>query len=158
MIKPTWIVVLVAALAMPAISFASAPIAIRIEMSTANIITGAAVPLKVIVLNVSNKPVNLPWPKYLSQFLTCESSIVNGGPVSSFRHGGLSLGHGKYPGGFIEPGKESIMEVEHTFPVEGRQKLKCILETSREGTLWWSFWEGRVESKPIRVKVQKGGG
>jgi hypothetical protein len=127
---------------------------LRVEMSTETIVAGVGVPMKLFIQNTAGAPIDLPWPKWISGFVTTESSLVIGKKAPALiKHQGLALGHGKYPGGPLVPGKEMVVDLTHVFPKEGVHNLKAILETSRAGTPWWSFWEGRVESKQIRVTV-----
>ena len=107
--------------------------------------------------NVSSHPVNLPWPKYIDQFVTSEVTAPDG-KLQKVKHSGLALGHGKYPGGDLKPGEALTVQVPHKFAEGGRYQVKCVLETSRKGTPWWNFWEGRVESNPVTIIVTKGKG
>lgn len=112
------------------------------------------VALTVKIKNVSAREINLPWSKYINQFIKTESAdSENGKPELTVRHNGLALGHGKYPGSDLRPGDEITVEIWHIFPTAGRHSLQCVLETSRKGTPW-TFWEGRVESTSIAVNVK----
>jgi hypothetical protein len=113
--------------------------------------TRVRLPIK--IRNISDKDVNLPWPKFIDQFIRTESTAQDK-TVLTVQHVGGALGHGKYPGGDVKPGGEITVEVWHIFPDVGRHTLRCVLETSRKATPWWSFWEGRVESKPVSVEVK----
>ena len=111
------------------------------------------VPLEIVIRNVSRRPVNLPWSKFITNFIVTESTAPDG-TVVAVRHTGASLGTGKYPGGDLQPSEEMIVKVWHVFPRSGQQRSKCILKTSRKQTPWFSFWEGQVESKTTNVTVE----
>lgn len=119
------------------------------------IVTGQIIGLTLKIRNVSTKAVNLPWPGYINQFITTESSEGPDSTVLMIKHKGGSLGHGEYPGGDLAPSAEMTVTVWHIFPTSGTYSLKCILEISRRKTLWWSFWEGHVESNTIRIHVKE---
>jgi hypothetical protein len=108
--------------------------------------------LRLQIRNVSSAPVDLPWPKFIDQFITSEIQSPDGA-ANRVKHTGLALGHGRYPGGDLHPPEVMIVELPHTFPAPGRYTVKCILEPTREGCPWWSFWEGRVESNRISVEI-----
>jgi hypothetical protein len=136
-------------------SFTAPLLSLRVEMSTGVVVAGVEAPVKLIIHNSSGAPIDLPWPKWISGFVTTESSLVIGrGAAASIKHRGLALGHGKYPGGPLEPDKEMVVELKHVFPKEGVHNLKAILKTSRAGTPW-SFWETNTQSAQIRVTVVK---
>ncbi len=120
------------------------------EPVTAEIRVGLAVKIR----NVSDKPINLPWPKFINQFISTGSTAQNK-TVLTVRHVGLALGHGKYPGGDLKPGGEMTVEVWHIFPDAGWYTFKCVLDTTGlERHNIWDIWESRVESKPISVKAK----
>lgn len=110
----------------------------------------------VTIRNVSGDPVDILSPKYASQFLTTVSATSDRA-VLSVAHSGLMLVQGKYPGGYLKSGDEMKVEVWHIFADTGWHTLRCVFEPTRKDAPWFSFWEGRVESKPVSVnaKVRK---
>ncbi len=112
----------------------------------------------VLTLELSNsspEPVNLPWPKWIDQFITSEIKSPDG-KVQKIRHSGLSLGHCTYPGGDVAPEEVVTIQLSQTFPTEGRYEIKCILDTTGlKGHNMWGIWEGCVESNRITLNVQK---
>ena len=104
------------------------------------------------IKNVSTTSVNLPWPRFIDQFVTSEIKDADG-TTRTVKHQGGALGHGRYPGGDLKPGATSTVELSLTFPRTGVTEVRCILEPSRKATPWWSFWEGRVESNTVKVDV-----
>jgi len=129
------------------------PISIRIEVSSGPVYAETRVPIKVIIRNESNKPVNLPWPKWIDSFLATESKQSNGLSLT-IRHTGLSLGHGKYPGGDIKPDHSITVDLWHIFPTPWVHDLQVILDTTRSDG-FWPFWKGHLESPIITVRAKK---
>ncbi|MBI82414.1 MAG: hypothetical protein CMJ81_04385 [Planctomycetaceae bacterium] len=111
------------------------------------------VPLEIVIRNVSRRPVNLPWSKFITNFIVTESTAPDG-TVVAVRHTGASLGTGKYPGGDLQPSEKMVVNVWHVFPWSGQHQFKCILKTSCKQTPWFSFWEGQVESETTNVTVE----
>ena len=134
----------------------SSPVVLQAALtSPPDIVAGQPALLTLKVTNVSSLPVNLPWPKFIAQFITSEVKSSDG-TAWNITHPGGSLGHGKYPGGDIKPGAVISVLLSHTFPSQGRFRVKCILDTSTlHGHNIWNVWEGRVESNTVTVKVRK---
>ncbi|MEQ1936308.1 MAG: hypothetical protein ABL962_20830, partial [Fimbriimonadaceae bacterium] len=129
-------------------------LALRVEMSTGAVVAGAEAPLKVFILNTTEAPIDLPWPKWIDGYITTDSSLVNGKRApASIKHKGLALGHGKYPGGSLLPGKEMAVDLTHVFPKAGVNTLTATLKLPEEhlGHRWGYL--GAIKSKPIRVVV-----
>ena len=104
------------------------------------------------ITNVSTNAVDLPWPGFIDGFIQTD---VRGPQETRLQLRGrrLSLGHGRYPGGDIQPGKSMETELSCVFPVPGRYTTSSYLQTSRAATPWWSFWEGRVDADDVVVTV-----
>jgi len=118
-------------------------------------IANARVEFQVKIKNVSTKAINLPWPKFINQFMSTESTTQGEG-VLSIKHSGGALGHGRYPGGDLKPGDELTVKLWHVFPGGGRYMFKCILDTTvLKGYNMWNVWEGRAESKSITIEITK---
>jgi hypothetical protein len=128
-------------------------ISVHVVLPEQPIVARTRVAITVKIKNISDEPVDLPWPKFINQFIRTESTHRDG-TVLTIRHAGLALGHGKYPGGDLKPSEEMAVEVWHIFQDTDWHSFKCVLETSRKNTPWWSFWEGRVESEPVSVEVK----
>jgi hypothetical protein len=127
-------------------------LSVHVVLPEQPIVARTRVAITVKIKNISDEPVDLPWPKFINQFIRTESTHRDG-TVLTIRHAGLALGHGKYPGGDLKPSEEMAVEVWHIFQDTGWHSFKCVVETSRKGGAW-SFWEGRVESKPVSVEVR----
>jgi len=128
-------------------------LSVHVVLPEQPVVARTRVAITVKIKNISDEPVDLPWPKFINQFIHTESTH-HGGTVLTIRHTGLSMGHGPYAGGDLKPSEEMVVEVWHIFQDTGWHSFKCAVETSRKGTPWWSFWEGRVESKPVSVEVK----
>ena len=127
-------------------------------ISPPDVVAGQPVLLTLKLTNVSSLPINLPWPKFIDQFIT--STVTSSdGTVSEITHPGGSLGHGKYPGGDVRIGAVISVLLSHTFHSQGRFQVKCTLDTSPlHGHNIWDVWEGRAESNTITIMVGKKGG
>lgn len=127
-------------------------------ISPPDVVAGQPALLTLKLTNVSSRPINLPWPKFIDQFIT--STVTSSdGTVSEITHRGGSLGHGKYPGGEVRTGAVISIQLAHTFPRQGRYQVKCTLDTSTlHGHNIWNVWEGRAESNTITIMVGRKGG
>lgn len=127
-------------------------------ISPTDVVADQPVFLTFKLVNVSSSTINLPWPRFIDQFITSEIKSPEGA-AWRIKHPGGSLGHGRYPGGDIKPGAVFNINLLHTFPRHGHYEVKCILDTSSlSGHNIWNIWEGRVESNTITVKVRKKSG
>jgi hypothetical protein len=132
----------------------SPPLKVELLLPSSPVEAGTPSVFKFKITNTSKNAVNLPWPGYIDQFVHGE---VRGprNTVMSLQGKRLSLGHGRYPGGDIEPGKSIETELTCNVPNPGDYTIHSYLKTSRSGTPWWKFWEGRVDAKDVVVKVRE---
>ena len=142
----------------PVLESTSAAVLKASLISPPDVVAGQPALLTLKLTNVSSSPINLPWPKFIDQFIT--STVTSSdGTVSEITHHGGSLGHGKYPGGDVRTGAVISIQLSHTFPRQGRFQVKCTLDTSPlHGHNIWNVWEGRAESNTITIMVGKKGG
>ncbi|MBT3374009.1 MAG: hypothetical protein HN742_28055 [Lentisphaerae bacterium] len=120
---------------------------------SADPVAGERITLKLKITNVSPEPVDLPWPRFIDQFITSVQRASDG-TVTRVAHTGLALGHGKYPGGLLQPSESMSVDLTHVFDAPGVHRVKCELRTTREACPWWSFWEGCVDTEELRVAVR----
>lgn len=131
----------------------TSPVTLHLASPKSVLVVGESRVLKLVIQNTSDSPVDLPWPRFVDQFI--HTRVV--GPDKAeweIEHVGLALGDGKYPGGDIAPGKSIVVELSHTFDRPGNHRLTCVLHTSRKACPWWQFWEGQAQSNTIEVEVR----
>lgn len=130
------------------------PLKVELLPPSEPIAAGIRTLFKFRISNVSSSPVDLPWPGFIDQFIHTEVTGPKGfkGHLKGKR---LSLGHGKYPGGDIAPGKSIETELSGILPEAGEYVINSYLQTSRSETSWWTFWEGRVDATDIAINVLK---
>jgi len=128
-----------------------APIKVELLQPPSPIEAGTRAVFRFRITNVSTNAVDLPWPGYIDRFIHTDVRGPRGIAMHLQGKSG-SLGHGKYPGGDILPGKSTQTELSCILTAAGDYTIRSYLETSRSGTPW-TFWEGRVDAEDVVVTV-----